>query len=229
MKKIQLFILPYAGGRADLFKPLVEQLDDDIDAIPIEYAGRGQRAQEGYIDDYQKFLEDVVSNIAIRRDTNLPYALFGYSMGASFVYEIASQQLLDQLPMHLFYGARACIAECPVKDMTNEEFMEHAKMLGGFDERIVSNPRYYKLFTHPLVDDFSIAKQFRYIPGKSPVCDVTVLYSEEDTPCEDVKGWSKLTKGTTTFYCFSGNHFFIREHYCEVAHIINQKLKEKVT
>lgn len=130
MKRIQLFILPYAGGRSDSFKPLVDQLDDNIEAIPIEYSGRGQRASEGYIDDYQKFLEDVIYNIAIRRNTNLPYALFGYSMGAAFVYEIASQQLLDQLPTHLFYGGRACIAECPVKDMTNEEFMEYAKMLG---------------------------------------------------------------------------------------------------
>ena len=44
--KIQLFLLPYAGGSSFSFMKLVHFLNPQIEAIPIEYAGRGRRKEE---------------------------------------------------------------------------------------------------------------------------------------------------------------------------------------
>lgn len=225
---IQLFLLPYAGGRADAFAPLIARLDSFIDPVAVEYPGRGQRADEPLVSSHEDFFQDVAEFIRSRRKMGLPYALFGYSMGAAFVYELTSRCVLDRPPIHLFYGARACIADDSMQEMTDGEILSRAKQLGGFSPKLLENPRLFSVFTHPLVDDFHIAAQYRYTPGERPKCDCSVFYSEADTPYHTVLGWKNLTDGSTDFHAFSGNHFFIREHDQEIAHLISQKLKERI-
>lgn len=226
-KLIQLFMLPFAGGNSFSFNSLAECIDDEIEVLPIEYAGRGKRIKEGYITEYSQFLDDVVCEIKRMRNTNQPYALFGYSMGAALAYEIASKDLLDTPPIHLFYGARSCIATESIPSMDEDDFVEYSKTLGGFDERVFQNKRWFKLFIHPLKDDYHIAKQYKFSEGIIPGCDATIFYSENDTPFKAVHGWKKLTNGSTEFYEFGDNHFFMNEHYQEMARIINKTLLEK--
>lgn len=226
--RIQLFLLPFAGGRAEAFAPLTAHLDSFIEPIAVEYPGRGRRADEALLSSHEGFFQDVAEFIRRRRKPALPYALFGYSMGAAFVYELASRGVLDRPPAHLFYGARACITDYPMPEMSEEEVLAHTKTLGGFDPRLFENPRLFHLFTHPLVDDFHIAAQYRFAVGERPRCDCSVFYSEADTPFSTVQGWERLADGKTTFYSFPGNHFFIREHDQEIAEIISQELKERI-
>lgn len=223
---IQLFLLPYAGGRADAFAPLIACLDHFIEPIAVEYPGRGKRAGDPLPSGHEEFFQDVTEYVRRRRNAELPYALFGYSMGAAFAYEMVSREILDRPPAHLFFGARACIADEPIRELTDEEVLIHVKQLGGFDPKLMSNPRLFRVFTHPLLDDFHIAAQYRFAEGKHPDCGSTVLYSEEDTPFPAVKGWSQLTAGKTDFFAFSGSHFFMREHSQQIARIISEKLKE---
>lgn len=223
--EIQLFLFPFAGGNAASFQKLTERLDTFIQPVTVEYSGRGSRLKEGYITDYKVFRDDVVEYIKSYRDKEKPYALLGYSMGAALVYEIASQNLLGEQPVHLFYGARACLSSEKFPELSEEDFIEHAKTLGGFDDRVLQDDRFFALFRHPLVDDYKIAKQFRFETGIHPSCDCTVFYSNEDIPFETVRGWETLTSGKTEFYEFGNNHFFILKHYKEIADIINQTLR----
>lgn len=223
---VQLFLLPFAGGNAASFLKLTERMGIFIQPITVEYPGRGSRLSEGYITDYKAFKNDVVEYIKSHRDKEKPYALLGYSMGAAFAYEIASQNMLGESPVHLFYGARACIADEPLPELSDEEFIEHTKTLGGFDERVIRNKRLFHLFLHPLTEDYKIAKQFRFEKGRLPSCDCTVFYSEKDTPYTTVEAWANLTSGKTEFYEFGDNHFFILKHYEEIAEIINKTMME---
>ena len=45
-KKVQLFLLPYAGGNAFSFYKVSRFIDSKIEVIPVEYSGRGTRANE---------------------------------------------------------------------------------------------------------------------------------------------------------------------------------------
>ncbi|MDO4321563.1 MAG: thioesterase domain-containing protein [Lachnospiraceae bacterium] len=225
---VQLFLLPFAGGNATSFQKMTEHLDSFIQTVTVEYSGRGSRLNEGDITDYGIFRNDVVEYIKSHRKKDKPYAIFGYSMGAALAYEIASQNLLGEAPVHLFYGARACIADESLPKLSDEEFIEHAKTMGGFDERVTRNKRLFRLFIHPLKDDYNIAKQFRFEKGELPFCDCTVLYSEKDTPFDTVRKWKRLTTGKTEFFEFGNNHFFVLEHYEEIAKIINQTLMKNI-
>lgn len=226
---IQLFIFPFAGGNKTSFNKLIERLNEEIEAITIEYSGRGERLQEGYITDYRRFVSDVVNQINKHRKQNMPYAFLGYSMGSALVYEIAANDYIDPELVHIFYSARACVRDEKLKELSDKEFIEHATQLGGFNEEVLKNKRLFRLFIHPLQDDYHIAIQYQYSPGmKEITCDSTVFYSEADTPFDSVEGWKNLTKGNTGFYEIGENHFFLYEHYKEMAEIINQKLKTNV-
>ncbi len=225
---IQLFILPFAGGNSTSFQKMLECIESDIEVITIEYSGRGSRLKDGYITDYGEFLDDVVNQIRKFRKPDIPFALFGYSMGSAFAYEIASNGYISEEPKHIFYAARACVRDGQIRQMTDKEFIEHIKRLGGFRDEVVRNKRLFNLFVHPLQDDYHIACKYRYDQGKQTIrCNTTVFYSESDTEFETVKNWSELTEGETDFYEFGNNHFFIFEHYREIADIVNKALLTK--
>lgn len=222
---VQLFLLPFAGGNVTSFVKLTSLLSDKIEPITIEYSGRGNRLKDGYIIEHKEFLLDVVNQIKSQRDKNIPYALLGYSMGSTFVYEIASGCLLDSEPIHLFYCASPCIKDEKLKLMTDEEFITYTEALGGFDSRSFKNRRLFNLFMHPLLDDYNMACKYKFSEGQQIVCNTTVFYSNEDTSYARVKGWANLTSGETDFYEFGNNHFFLNQNYSEMAEIINSKLK----
>ncbi len=54
----------------------------------------------------------------------------------------------------------------------------------------------------------------------------TVFYSEEDTPLREMEQWEKYFVGKIEFIRFDGNHFFIQQHYREMAEIISERLIE---
>ncbi len=225
-KKIQLFILPFAGGNSSSFNKLTEFIDQRIEVVAIEYSGRGNRLKDGYIVDYGAFVDDVARQIKKQRNPELELSLFGYSMGAAIAFDLASCDMLDSIPKHIFYGARNCLKAEKQPTMDEGDFVRYSITLGGFDENVVKNKRLFKLFIHPLKDDYRIAKQYRFTEGILPKCDTTVFYCEKDTPYNDVYGWSELTNGNTSFYEFGENHFFIKDHYKEIAEIINGSLIE---
>ncbi len=222
---VQLFILPFAGGNSSSFQKMVNCIDSSIETVTIEYSGRGSRLKDGYITDYQTFVADVVAQIQKVRKQSVPYALFGYSMGAAFAYEIAANGYVDGEMKHIFYAGRSCVRDEELKHMTDEEFLEHTKQLGGFRDEVIKNKRLFNLFVHPLLDDYHIACRYHYSPGTQEIdCDATVFYSEKDTPFESVQNWRELTNGRTEFHEFGDNHFFILEHYREMADIVNKVL-----
>ena len=90
-KKIQLFLLPFAGGNSASFKRLTDLLDSHIEVISVEYAGRLSRYKEDYITDYEKFLEDVASYIHGRR-SDLPIAVLGYSLGSVLAFDLITKR-----------------------------------------------------------------------------------------------------------------------------------------
>ena len=66
-KRIQLFILPYAGGSTAAFKKLTDLIDPSVDVITVEYAGRGTRAKEPLATSIWSLLEDAIVYCRDRR------------------------------------------------------------------------------------------------------------------------------------------------------------------
>jgi surfactin synthase thioesterase subunit len=229
-KRIQLFLLPYAGGSSASFRRLTDRLDGRIEAITVEYSGRGARSREPLASSFLGMLVDAWEYCLARRNEEIPYAIMGYSMGSVMAYELTVQKKLPGEQKHLFLATEVSPQERAiefrmVKDPTDERVLERARRLGGIDERMLKNERFAEIFIKPMLSDYRnfFSYQFDGCHEKSKI-DATIFYCESDTAFDDVKKWEELIEGTLDYCDFSGGHFFINQHYEELANIINRKL-----
>lgn len=228
-KKVQLFLLPFAGGNSLSFMKLMRMLDSSIEAMTVEYAGRLSREKEPYIDAYDSFINDVVEYIRKYKRDNIPFAILGYSLGAALAFDICCKGVLGEKPLYAFFCAEgSLLAQNPARrygELPDEEFKDKMLMLGGLDQRILGNELEKNRYLDLIKKDFNILGQFIYSAGKVP-CDSSVIYSMDDTTCIQMEDWSKLINGKTDYYRIGSGHFFFKKHYKEMAEIINKHLCE---
>lgn len=80
--RFRLFCLPHAGGGASVYRPFAPAFAPDIDVCPIQLPGRENRLRDPPVVDL-----DAIAD-AVWRHSELPYAVFGHSMGAAIAFEI---------------------------------------------------------------------------------------------------------------------------------------------
>ena len=226
---MQLFLLPFAGGSVGSFKNVVELLDERIEVITVEYPGRGTRSGEAFIENFELLKDDVVDYIQNRRNENLPFAVLGYSMGSILAYEIVADKRIKGELKHVFL----CAENSPMdkrdshlnKNASDEEVVSRLVELGGINERLLHNKRFFDIYMRPSIVDFKMFKQHECAARDTKLaCSTTVIYSEMDTPYDTVKRWVELVDEKTDFYEIGDNHFFINQHYAKIAEIINNQL-----
>ncbi|MEI6181531.1 MAG: thioesterase domain-containing protein, partial [Chloroflexales bacterium] len=91
--RLRLFCLPYAGGTASIFRTWPTSVSPSIEVWAIQLPGRETRFHEPRLtrlDELSAILVDVISP-----HLNLPYAIFGHSMGALIGFALA-RRLRDQ-------------------------------------------------------------------------------------------------------------------------------------
>lgn len=223
--KIQLFLLPFAGGSSLSFMRLIHFLENGIEAIPIEYAGRGKRKDEPFIQDYETFLQDVSTSIQDRRNRKIPYAVLGYSMGCPLAFDISRNE--EDPPVYSFFCAEGgLISENPARQyglLGTEKFEEKILELGGIDERVRSDQQMLRQTMNLVYADHRILAQYRYMGGIINN-DAAIIYGREDETIIHMEEWKTVVNGQVDYYLMEGNHFFIKHHFKELAQIINLKL-----
>ena len=233
-KKMQLFILPYAGGSIAAFNRLTDSIDERVDVVTVEYPGRGTRVKEPLCGSIEDLLNDAIQYCCDRRVESLPYAVMGYSMGSVLAYEMIIRKSIPGELKHLFISAEVSPKDRSlelrkVENPTEERILERAKRLGGLDERILKNRRFADIYIKPMLSDYRLFFDYRFGGYTEKIkVDTTFFYCENDTPCEDVLRWNELIDGEFDFHEMGENHFFINQHYEEMAVVINETMCSEV-
>ena len=231
-KELQLFILPYAGGSIASFRRLTDLIDERIEVVPVEYAGRGVRAKEPLASSLAEMLEDAIRYCKEYRDRNVPYAVFGYSMGTLLGYEMLVRGGLSGELIHFFVAAEVspqtrALELRQEKNPTDEIVLKRARDLGGLDERLLNNKRFADIYLKPMISDYKHFFEYRFDDsGKKIDCDATFFYCEKDTALCDVKKWEQLINGEYDYHELGEGHFFINQEYEEMARIVNHRLEK---
>lgn len=229
MSKIQLIVIGYAGSEASNFNNLIPYLGEDIVLSVVEYQGRGPRRKEGFYKSSQEMVCDVAEQVANIRNKDMPYAILGYSMGAQNVYELFAQKLVTEVPICTFVAAHEPPdIDCMGKKFSiddDSEFMEHMKVYGGIDERLLQEPRFARIYLPRMKADFRMLQDYQFHGEYHKfLSDLVVLYCEEDTPYSKTEGWKRFASFETKFYDLGHNHFFFRTHPKEFCSIIKNTL-----
>lgn len=151
-------------------------------------------------------------------------------MGSVLAYEMVARKALEGKLRHLFISAEVSPKDCSlelrkVENSTDERIFERARTMGGLDERILNNKRFADIYIKPMLLDYRLFFKYRFCDHKKKInVDTTFFYCERDTIFADAQKWNELLDGQFVFHELGENHFFINQHYEEMARVINDTL-----
>jgi len=230
---MKLFCFTFAGGTAAFFNKISEEING-IECVRVEYAGHGDRRKEPFYRSFDELTADMYRIVADGLNGDEEYALFGYSMGTIAVIEILQKIICDgkiKAPKHIFLAAHEPHSKAELVDYTEEELDEYVKertiRFGGVPEKLIYNKSFWRVYLPIYRVDYSIIAKYLFeeIAFTTDI-PFTIFYSETDTPFEEMKLWAKYFKGNGEYHLFEGNHFFINEHYKDMARIIEKRITE---
>ena len=227
---MKLICFTYAGGNSSFYDQLKQELSPDIELIAMEYSGHGTRHRSPFYSDFFELADDMVIQLKKCMKENDSYAIMGYSMGSISAIEVLRRLMEEslRLPEHIFLAAHEPQTKASLADFNNEEMDELVKArtikFGAVPEQLISNKSFWRMYLPLYRADYSIIGKYKFenLEMKSDI-PATVFYSESDTPFEIIKDWKKYFVNTD-FVEYTGNHFFIHEHFCEMAQEIKKRL-----
>jgi surfactin synthase thioesterase subunit len=216
--RIRLFCFPYAGGGASLFRAWSEYLPQDIEVCPVQLPGREKRLLETPFSHMPALIDMLVSILLPYID--MPYALFGHSMGALICFELARRLYLAEHisePVHLLisghHAPQLPDPTMPIYYLPDPEFIEGLRRLKGTPEEMLQNEELLPLLLPVLRADFSLCEMYKYIHLEPLRCPITVFGGSQDleAPPDTLVAWREQTSGPFKVHLFSGDHFFLHQ------------------
>lgn len=229
--RVRLFCIPYAGGSATVYRPLMDRMPSDIEVCPVELPGRATRIRE------QPFLHSSLLAIALaqamRPFLDRPYAIFGYSLGALMAAEVARQFRREQrpLPMHLFVAARHAThwpSPHPIRyQRTDAELVQELRDMGGTPREVLESQDLLGFLLPFLRADFTVDDTYEYKPEPPLPCPLTAFGGLEDRGVsrDSLEAWRMHTNGTCRVYLYPGGHFFINQVWPEITNVLQTALQ----
>jgi surfactin synthase thioesterase subunit len=208
----RLYALPFAGGGGASFHGLARHLGAAVDLVPLVAPGRERRLAEPPL----RSMEALVDGLerALAPELDLPYALYGHSLGALVAFELARRLTArDAPPVHLF--AVACRAphvasrRAPLHALPDQRFVAELEHLGGLPPALLAQPDLLALFLPALRADFEVYETYRHAPGATLGCPLTAVAAGRDEAVarDDVAAWRDATSGAFTLVDLDGDHF----------------------
>ena len=221
---MKLFCIPYAGGSQLYFRRLKQALSGQIECISLDYAGHGMRFDDHLAGSFEEIIEDIDTQIKNDLKCFEKFALFGYSMGSIVAYEIAKRY--SEQVQHLFVAAFQ--APTHLKD---RKYTLHSSLWNEFlikfahlDHRILTDPRYRRIFLEPLKNDFECLCGYSVKDHNKLCCGITVFYGTEDVFGDDIREWEKYTEKDTMVCALPGGHFFLQENLNTITDTITIRI-----
>ena len=230
-----IFCFTYAGGTAKFFEVIEDALKPEVKLVKLEYSGHGSRAKEKLCEDFIEVSDDLYPVIRdyIKEYNISGYALMGYSMGSIVAFVMLQKiKTMDEIPLpkHVFLAAHEPMTRIIMSDIPEEEIDEYVKKrtieFDAVGQDLIDNRVFWRMYL-PLykADYFMIARYNFEDMAFSTSIPATVFYSEEDTAYSDMVLWKKYFTEDVEYDCYEGPHFFINDHFEDMAKTIKRRLE----
>jgi len=204
----RVIFLPHAGGCASAYL-WAEHFPDDVEVCAVQLPGRENRFGEAPLSSMAEVVDEVAPAIAAR--TDLPYVLFGHSMGALVAYAV-TRRLAEQgapLPRRLFVSAHRAPHlpdRDPLRDLPDDEFV--ARMPQSDLARM--DPELRALFLPMVRADITVCETWAH-PATDPLpVPVTALGGRDDDLVTEAElaPWREHTGADFAVELLPGGHFY---------------------
>ncbi|MGC5346843.1 thioesterase II family protein [Streptomyces sp. DT171] len=227
---VQLVCFPHAGGSASAFFAMAQALASCADVLAVQYPGRQDRRSEACVDSIPRLVDRIVPVLA-RRTDDRPLALFGHSMGATVVFEVARRMEGSggRAPLVLFVSGRRppeSVRAESVHLRDDRGILAELDLLGGSLSAALTDPEIRAMVMPSIRSDYRAAETYTYTPGPPLTCPVVALTGDADprAAVEEVAGWRAYTEGRFTLRVFEGGHFFLNDRPTAVQDAVRDHL-----
>lgn len=182
--------------------------------------GRENRLREPPLRHIDDAVAAITANLeALPGAFDLPYVLFGYSLGGLLAYETvrALQRNGRPLPRRLLIAATAAPAcdrsHIPrLHALPDDQVIAELRKLQGTPEAILQNAEFMSMLLPMIRGDFEILETYRYAPGPPVPMPIATFGGTHDTDVrpDELAEWSAYTASEFTIKFLVGDHFFIK-------------------
>jgi medium-chain acyl-[acyl-carrier-protein] hydrolase len=205
-------------------------MSEQVEVCAVQLPGHGTRIREPAFQDFELLLKRLAE--ALVQEMDRPYALFGHSMGALLVFELArrSRAGWDREPLHVFVSGHNS-PRLPeeldgVSQLSDPELIDKLRELNCTPEEALAEDELMKLMLPVIRADFAVCESYVYREGEPLRCPLTAMGGLRDprTDQEGLEAWRELTEGPFLLRQFPGDHFFIATQGPAVVPLISQDL-----
>jgi len=247
---LRLFCFPYAGGGASLFRPWSDKLPSEVEVCPVQLPGRENRLREPAFTRLTPLIQALAQ--ALRPYMDIPFAFFGYSMGALISFELARYLRktrsgsmaganpastiaeISPGPLQLFVAAHRA-PQLPqshpdlhrLPETAPDSFIFDAlDRLGGTPTTVRQHAELMQLMLPTLRADFALCETYVYSADDPLSCPITAFGGEQDSRVSlaSLSAWRDQTRGSFMLNILPGNHFFLHSQQQLLLQAICQDL-----
>lgn len=164
---------------------------------------------------------------------DIPFALFGHSVGGLMAFEMARELRRRGFPapLRLFVSsARAPQTPStlsPIHHLPYHEFIEAlVTRYAAMPAPVLADKELMQIFLPILRADLEILETYTFRPEAPLSCPITVMGGEQDSTVArtQLEAWTQQTSGICELHMFPGNHFFLKDARPQVLDRICQDL-----
>ncbi len=210
---VRLFCLPYAGGGAAVYRSWRAALPDGVEVWAVRPPGRENRYKERPFHRLAPLVDALARELEPRLD--LPYGIFGHSLGAIAGFEIARQlEAAGRGPRHLWVSAHRAphLRQTfpPVHLAPDEVILGRLRRYGGTPEAFYENDELVTALLPNIRADLAVSETYRYTDATPLHCPVTAFRGADDHLVADaaIDEWRRVTSGPFRSRAFDGGHFY---------------------
>lgn len=221
--QLRLFCFPYGGAGHSVFLEWPRHLPPQVEVCMASLPGRGGR----FLESAHEHVEDVVEALleAMTPLLDLPFVLFGHSVGALIAFELARalERRGAPQPRRLIASGRVA-PQIPYSGpllhrLDDESLKRELRRIGGTPESVLGNEEMFRAFAPMLRADFAVTETYRYEAGRRLSCAIDAFGGRQDeqVPIDDLDAWRGQTSQAFEMHLFDGGHFFVNT--CR-AHVV---------
>ena len=213
--KARLFCLPCAGGSASSYRQWPDLFPEAVEVCPVQLPGREGRTGEPLITDLLELTEDL--GTALEPYLDLPFALFGHSLGGLLAFELARDLRKHGYRCeHLFVAGTPAPhrprKRPPVHRLPDDDLLDYLRNLGGTPDAVLEKEWLIRMHLPILRADMACLESYVYGREATLSIPVTVFGALEDAQVDppDLEAWEHETDHKAHFMWHEGGHFFVQ-------------------
>lgn len=220
--KRRIICITHSGSYASQYVIWEKYLPSDVECVIYERPGSGMRLNEEFSANWDLLIKDAAKSIEPYLD--LPYILFGHSLGGSIAFEVVKEleKANKKLPVYLALGDRETPNYPPDKLRHHLSGQEFGQMLVddyGMARELVESSEIMEFFLPVLKHDFRLADTYCDEYGKDTYkikSNIAIFRPDESNDLlESHLDWQNYSTGKFKLINISGNHFFVFKHAAE--------------